>query len=146
MRMTLLGTVPSAVPFSVIGGANVDHIVDAGGEVVPLFDNGAPSAPDRRGSGLVQGEGVSEGLQIFPVQILVIDLFHVIRIGGPLGVDVEHNEAVVAIVEGHPLHGLEGVVQVVWGGGGGVDAYADQGLFSPCAQNVTVFRVDVGDI
>ena len=60
--------------------------------------------------------------------------------------DVEHEKAVVSVAQGNPLHGFEGIVQGVGPGGGRVDANADQGIVSSCAQQIPVFRVKVGGI
>ena len=71
---------------------------------------------------------------------------HVIGAGGTLGVDVEHQKAVVSVGQSNALGGLQGGVQGVRRGGGGVDAHADERLFTPGTQDVTVFGIGVGDI
>ena len=77
---------------------------------------------------------------------LVADLVHVLRSGGPLGVDVKHEKAVVPVPLGDALHRLQGVVQIPRGCGGWVDANADERVLSPGAQQVPVLGVVVGDI
>ena len=144
--MSLFGAFPGGVPSCPMGLANGDHIPDAGGQVIPLLNDGAPGCPDG-GLGIgIEGEHIVKGLHILPVEGLVAVGLHVVRVGGPLGIDVEHDEAVKAVVESHPLHRLQGVVQIVGGGGGGVDAHTDQGPLAPGGQDVTVFTVEGWDV
>ena len=129
-----------------MGLADGNHVPDTGGQIVPLFDDGAPGRPDGRLSVLVEGEDIVKGLHVLLVERLIAVLFHVVRVGGPLGVDVEHDKAVKAVVEGHPLHRLQGVVQIVGGGSGGVDAHTDEGALAPGGQNVSVLAVEGGHV
>ena len=55
---------------------------------------------------LANGQGVAESLQILGVEGRVVGLFHVVRVRGPLGVDIEHEEAVKAVAQSDALHGL----------------------------------------
>ena len=77
---------------------------------------------------------------------LITGFFHGIRISGPLGVHVEHNKTVKAVAQSDPLHGFEGIVQVVGLGCGRIDADADQRVLSTGAQDVPVFGVKIGGI
>ena len=124
--MALFCDGPGAVPLSAILPADVQHIPDAVFQVASLFDHRAPGGP--YGGRIGQGEHIAEGLHVFSVEQGIANLFHGIRVCGPLGVDVEHEKAVVTVAQGDALDGLQGVVQVVRLGGGGVDADADQRL------------------
>ena len=73
-------------------------------------------------------------------------LFHGIGIGGTLGIDIEHDEAVIAVAQGDSLHGFQGIVQGVGLCGGGVDANADERIAAPGAQDVPVVAVKIGGI
>ena len=73
-------------------------------EVLPLHDDVAPGGPHRR---LVrQGEKIAEGLAVLRVESGVQGRLHIVRPGGPLGVDVEHEEAVISVGQGDALGGL----------------------------------------
>ena len=121
--------------------ANGNHLLQAVPKVVPLFNDGPPGGPHR--GPLRQGQNVVKGPHILPVQLGVQRPFHVVRRGGPLGVHIEHDKGVKSIPQGDPLHALEGRVQCPGPGGRGVDADADQGIFSPGAQNISVLCVGV---
>ena len=108
--VALFRPLPGGVPGRPMGLADGNHVPDTGGQIVPLFDDGAPGRPDGGLSVLVEGQNIVKGLHVLLVERLIAVLFHVIRVGGPLGVDVEHDKAVKAVVEGHPLHRLQGVV------------------------------------
>ena len=113
-------------------------------QVPPLLDDVPPGGPDR---GLRrEGEQVPERLPVLIMELPVAHRLHVVGAGGPLGVDVEHQEAVVSVGVGDALHGLQRGVQGVRRGGGGVDADADQGLLPPGAQDVPILRVGVGHV
>ena len=71
---------------------------------------------------------------------------HIVRPGSPLGVDIEHEKAVIAVVQGDALGRLQSGVQGVRGRGGGVDPDTDQGILSPGPQQVPVLRVVIGNI
>ena len=144
--MSLFRALPRGVPDCVSGAAYLDHILYALGKIWPLFNDGAPGGPDGRRSAPVQGEGVVKSLQILLVELGVVGQLHIIRIGSTLGVDVEHQKAVEAVVQGDTLHRLQSVVQIVRGRGGGIDPDADQGVFSPGAQDISVFRVNIWDV
>ena len=144
--MSLFGFFSGGEPAGIAVLADGDHIPYTFGEIIPLLDDGAPCGPDGGRACLVQREDVVKGLHIFGVEGLVVGHLHVVGVGGPLGIDVEHDEAVIAVAQCDALHRLQGIVQIVGGGGGGVDAHTDEGFLSPGAQNVTVFGVEVGDI
>ena len=115
-------------------GGKVPHAVH---QVVPLFNDVSPGGPD--GGMLREGEQVPEGLPVFRVKGGIAHRLHIIGPGGPLGVDVEHQKAVVSVGKGDALHRLQRGVQGIRRGGGGVDAHADQGMLSPGPQDVPVF-------
>ena len=102
--MALFADLPSAVPDRPRFLSGFQHVQQAGGQVVPLFDDGPPGGPD--GGMLANGQGVAESLQILGVEGRVVGLFHVVRVRGPLGVDIEHEEAVKAVAQSDALHGL----------------------------------------
>ena len=102
--MPLFGAFSCGIPDCVTGLAKLDQILHTWGQIWPLFDDGPPGGPDGRCAVLVQGEDVIKSLQIFLVKLGVIGHFHVIRIGGTLGIDIEHQKAVETVVQGDTLH------------------------------------------
>ena len=102
--VALFGDGAGAVPLGAEFLTGGQHIPDAVGKIVPLFNDGAPGGPDRRLFG--NGQHIPEGLQILPMEGLVADLFHIIGGGGPLGVDVEHDERIKAVAVSDALHGF----------------------------------------
>ena len=122
-------------------GGKVPHTIH---QIPPLLNDVPPGGP--QGGGRGQREEIPEGPSVLRMEHRVAGPLHIVGPGGPLGVDVEHQKAVVPVGKRDPLGGLEGGVQGVRRGGGGVDAYADQGLPAPCAQDVPVFRIMVGDV
>ena len=144
MRVSPLGAGAGGVPASAVPPPHLDEVPDAPGQIGPLLDDRPPGRPDRRG--LREGQGVSESLQILPVEVRIQRPLHVAGAGGPLGVDVAHDEAVKAVAQGDALHAFEGVVQVAGDGGGGIYPQAEQGAAAPGAQKVSVFPVGVGDV
>ena len=80
------------------------------------------------------------------LELLIADLFHIIRRGCPLGIDVEHDKGVKAVAQGDALNGFQGIVQRIRLGGGGVDADADERILSPGAEDIPVLRVKIGGI
>ena len=142
--VALLAPGPGGEPPGAVPPPDVHHVPYAPGQVGPLLDDGAPGAPHRGLRRLAQGPG--EGGHVLPVERLVHLPLHVLGPGGPLGVDVEHDEAVVAVAPRHPLHALECGVQGPWGGGGGVHPHADQGPFARVARMYRYFPVGVGHV
>ena len=146
MGVALFGALSGGEPLCPPLMPQGDHVPDAGWQVVSLFNDGAPGGPHGGMARRVQGQGIVKGPHVLPVEGQVALRLHVIGPGGPLGIDVKHEEAVKPVVQGHTFHRLQGVVQVVRGGGGGVDAHADQRLLAPGAQNITVFGIGVRHI
>ena len=144
MGVSLPGNGPGAAPLGPVLLPRQQHIPQTVGQVLPLFNNRAPCRPHHRM--LRKGQHIPERFQIFLVQQRVADLLHIVGRGRPLGVDVEHDEAVKPVPQGNALHGFKGIVQRVGSGRGGVDANADQRLFPPRPQYVTVFRVKIGSV
>ena len=128
-----------ACSFSV--GYEIPHAV---GQIVPLFNDIAPGSPHGRSGG--KREQISESLAVFLVEQRIESLFHIVRPGGPLGIDVEHEKAVIPVGMSNALHRFQGGVQSFRRRGGRVDADADEGVLSPGAQNITVLRVCIGHI
>ena len=135
--MSLFRNGAGTVPVRAILLSHCHHIPDAAGKVLPLLDDRAPCRPYRRL--LRDGQDIAEGLQIFLVEDQIARPLHGIGVGRPLGVNIEHYEAVVAIAKGDPLHGLERVVQIVRLGGRRIDADANKRIFAPGTQNIAVF-------
>ena len=146
MGVALFGALSGGEPLCPPLMPQGDHVPDAGWQVVSLFNDGAPGGPHGGMARRVQGQGIVKGPHVLPVEGQVALRLHVIGPGGPLGIDVEHEEAVKPVVQGHTFHRLQGVVQVVRGGGGGVDAHADQGVLPPGAQDITILPVVIGDV
>ena len=142
--MAFLGDGTGTIPACAIFFTGFQHIPDTVRQILPLFNDGTPGCPD--GRILRNRQHIAEGFQILPVENRVADLLHIIGRGGPLGIDIEHDEAVETVAQGNPLHGFQGVVQRIGPGGGGVDADADQRILPPGAQNVSVFRVEIGGV
>ena len=138
-----LGAAAAGDPLGAVFPAQGDHILQTGPEVGALFDDGPPGGPHHRPG--IQGQGIGEGPHILPVQLRVAGALHVVGGGGPLGIDIEHDEGVKAAVAGDALHAFQGGIQRTGPGGGGVDAHTDQGLFSPCTQDVPILGIGVGD-
>ena len=127
--MPLFGDGAGAVPAGAVFPANLQHIPDALGQILPFLNNSPPGRP--YGGGGREGENIAEGFHVFMVKSGIAGPFHGIRVCGPLGIDVEHEKAVKAVAQSDSLHGFQRVVQLVRSGGGRVDADADQGPFAP---------------
>ena len=141
MWVSLLADGAGAEPVRIILPADAEHIRHTVRQVLPLFDDGAPGGPDC--GFLADGEEVAEGLHVLLVEPQVALPLHIVGPGGPLGVDVEHQEGVEAVAGGDALDGFEGVVQIVGLGCRGVDAHADQRIPAPGAQDIAVLRIEI---
>ncbi len=147
MGVALLGVLPGAQPPGAVFLSNGHHVPDTVPQIGPLLDDGPPGRPDCRGKARAHpGEHIPEGRHVLPVEVLVAVPVHVLGPGGPLGVDVEHEEAVVPVAQGDPLDRFQRVVQLPRRGRGGVDADADEGILPPGPQQIPVVRIVVGDI
>ena len=142
--MALFAALSCAVPLSTVFLPHPDHVHKALGKVIPLFNDGAPGRPHRRL--LRNGQHIAKGFQIFLMQLQIAGLFHGIRVCCPLGIDIEHDKRIKSIMQGDPVYGFEGVVQVAGLGSGGIDTDADQRILSPGAQYVTVLGIEIGGI
>ena len=71
---------------------------------------------------------------------------HILRAGRALGVYVEHEKTVVAVISRDALHGFERVVQSVRSCGGGIDTDTDKGAVASRAENIPVFGVEIRHI
>ena len=133
-----------SIPSGACGLAVCQKVTHAVHQIVPLHDDVAPRSPD--GGLFGEGQQVAESLPVLCVQGLIAGTLHVVRMGGSLGVDIEHQEAVIPVGKSDSLGGLQRGIQRVRRGGGGVDADADQGTLPAGSQNVTVFGIGIGDI
>ena len=104
VRMAFFRALSGGIPHRAPIGSNADHISDTVWQIVSLFNDSPPGGPDGRSAGPIQREGVIKGLHIFPVKIRVVGTLHIVWIGSPLGIDIEHDKAVIAIIESHALH------------------------------------------
>ena len=77
---------------------------------------------------------------------VIAGLLHVIRVCGPLGIYVKHEETVISVVEGHTLYRFQGVVQGIRSCSGGIDTYTDQGAIPSGSKDVSVLRIKIGHI
>ena len=145
--MPLFGTLPRAKPPGTVFLPDGDHVPDTVPEIGAFFYDGAPSRPNRRGKTRPHlGEDIPKRRHILPVEGLVALGIHVLRSGGSLGIDIEHQKAVVAVARRDPFHRFQRIVQVPRRRGGGVDPDTDQGILSPGPQQVPVLRVVIGNI
>ena len=142
--MAFLADGSGAVPPGAVFLSHSQKIPDAFGKIGPLFNDRTPGSPHR---GLFrQGQYITESLQVLFVEEAIADSLHGVRVGGPLGVDIEHEEAVKSVSQSDALHGFQGVVQMVRLRGGGVDPNADERMFPPSAQDIPVFRIKIGGV
>ena len=116
------------------------HLPHQAGQIVPLFDQRAPRCP-HGGFGL--GQNGFEPAQVFVTQCAVRHTVHIVRVGGALGIHVEHDPAVKAVGGGKTLHTFQGGVQRTGLSGAGVDADADQRVSAHPAQHIAVGQVGV---
>ena len=90
---------PRDVPLSCQG----HHLPHQAGQVVPLFDQGAPCGPH---GGLGLSQNGPQPAQVLVAEGAVRHPVHVVGVGGALGIYVEHDPAVKAVGVGQPLHTL----------------------------------------
>ena len=122
--------------------ADGEHFLERVEQVRPLFDQRAPRGPHGRPvAGRVLPEHVAKRRHVLLMQRAVEGRVHGVWVGRALGVDVEHREAVIPVAEGDALDALERVVQIAGLRGRRVDADADERVFAPRAEDVTVFGV-----
>jgi len=124
--------------------ADGDHVGKAVLEIRALLDDVSPRRP--HGGLLGEREDVVERLHVCAVERLVAHALHVVRARRALGVDVEHEEAVVAVVFRHALHRLKRRVEPIRLGGRGIDADAHERLFPARAEKISVLRVKIRHI
>ena len=144
--MSFYGALARGEPHGVIFFSERDHILDTAGEIVTLFNDIAPGCPNRRTVRERGFEHVTEGIHIFGVEEFVSLALHILRARGALGVDIEHDKAVITVCERDALYGFEGVIKIIRRGGGGIDADADKRILTACAEYVSLFGVEIGDI
>lgn len=76
-------------------------------EISPLFDDRAPCRPyGRCVPGFGQVQCIFKSFHIFGVQIGVARFFHVVGIGGALGIEIEHDKAVKSVEMRNALDGF----------------------------------------
>ena len=111
MWMAPFGDGTGGKPLGVCCLAQGDLIGQACGQVIPFLNDGAPGGPDGRLG--TEGQEILKRLQVFPVQDVIAAALHGVWIGGPLGIDVEHQETVITVCQGDALYGFERIVQPV---------------------------------
>ena len=147
MRMTCFGAAACAEPFGVITLTKFNHVPDTRGQISALFNNGTPGRPySRRITAADMGKNILEGVHIFLMKTGIENRIHQVRIGCALGIDIEHQKAVIAVCFRNTGNGLKCIVKSVRRCSGRVDTDADQRIFAACAENITVFRIKVRHI
>ena len=99
--VSLFAALAKGDPGDILFPGQRHHLPHQSGQVVPLFDKGAPCRP-HGGLGLCQHG--TEPQKIFVTQGTVRAAVHVVGVGGTLGIDVEHDPAVKAVGVGKPLY------------------------------------------
>ena len=94
--MAFFRALPCAQPLCPIPIADVHHIPYAIFQIRPLFNDGAPGRPNRRMRLSGQGKRIVERQHILGMKRSIAVPLHLVRIGGALSVDIEHEETVVA--------------------------------------------------
>ena len=102
--MPLGGTLSGREPLGAELSAHGNHVSHAAGQIGAFFDDIAPGGPDgwATASGLLQS--LAESRHIFSVELWIEGTLHVVGAGGPLGIHVEHDKAVIAIAQGDALN------------------------------------------
>ena len=121
------------------------HIQHAAGKISTFLNDGAPGSPEIRG-GRELGKKPGEGFHVFRMENGIQFSFHIIRISGPLRIDIKHDKRIISVMQGDAFGGLQRVVQTVRDRCGWIDADTDKGMTAPCAEKITVFTVMIRDI
>ena len=105
--MADFGAASGSEPVDTVFLPDFDHIADAFKEISPLFDDRAPCRPyGRCVPGFGQVQCIFKSFHIFGVQIGVARFFHVVGIGGALGIEIEHDKAVKSVEMRNALDGF----------------------------------------
>lgn len=121
------------------------HIQYAIGEISAFFDDCTPGGPEIWNSRILC-EKPGKGFHIFRMQDRIDFPFHVIRIGSPLGIDVEHDKRIITVMQSDAFCRLQGVVQAVRDGCGGIDSDTNQRMPAAGAEQITVLTVMIRNI
>ena len=97
MGMTLYGALARREPLRAKLLADGDHVRNAAREIRAHFNDVAPGCPHRWAAGERGFENVPERRHILRVQMLIERGVHVVRARGALGVDIEHDKAVIPV-------------------------------------------------
>lgn len=107
VRMAFYGAFAGFEPKGIVLFTDLHHIPYAVSKVGALFDNCSPCCPDGRAPGAINaGEYVLEGLHVFLVKRLIKHFVHMVGTGGALGIDIEHDKAVVAVAGRYAENGF----------------------------------------
>ncbi len=69
--------------------------------------------------------------------------FHILGIRGTLGVDVEHDKAVVAVGVRDPFDGFERIVEMIGMRRRGIDADTDKRFCADRAEKIPIFLIGI---
>ena len=97
MGVALYGALARREPLRAKLLADGDHVRNAAREIRAHFNDVAPGCPHRRAAGERGFENVPERRHILRVQMLIERGVHVVRARGALGVDIEHDKAVIPV-------------------------------------------------
>ena len=129
VRMPLLGTLPRAKPPGAVFLPDGDHVPDTVPEIGAFFYDGAPGRPNRRGKTRPHlGEDIPKRRHILPVEGLVALGIHVLRSGGSLGIDIEHQKLSCSRCPPRSVPPISAYCPGPRHRGGGVDPDTDQGI------------------
>ena len=132
------------VPFCANGLTVFQKIPHTVHEIIALHNDITPGGPNSR---LVRkGQQITEGFSVFLVQQRITLLFHIVRTGSTLRIDIKHQKAVIAVGMCDSLHGLKGWIQSVRCCGRGIDSDADQRFLASCSEDISIFRIGIGNI
>ena len=145
MRMSAdFGPCTAGIPYRSAGFADRHHVAHTVPQIRAHFDDGSPCRPD--GRTLRQRQYVIKRRHIFPMKGLIEGFLHMLRVGRALGIDIEHEKAVVAVGKRDALDRFERIVEIVGRSRGGVDPDGDEGILTPGTEDITVFVIKIGNI
>ena len=108
MRMTCFGAAACAEPFGVITLTKFNHVPDTRGQISALFNNGTPGRPySRRITAADMGKNILEGVHVLFMKTRIENRIHQVRIGCALGIDIEHQKAVITVCFRNTGNGLQ---------------------------------------
>ena len=145
MGMAFLASGAGGEPAGFEFSACVSHVEDAAGEIRSFLNDRSPGGPKIR-CGFQLRKQPGKSFQVLPVENGVQFLFHIVRVGSALGINIEHHKGIIAVMQGDPLGRFQGVVQTVRYRRGWIDPDADQRVISPGAEDIAVFAVMIRNI